>query len=192
MSVSPVLVGNSVFLRVLSPEDYPKIYLAETGSTLGDRWRMRGRTPSFSEFCSSLTLGVASQYGICDTRNADLVAYATVSDLNLDNRHAYFSVTKLNETGGSHAIQGSLLMLAHAFAVFDLRKMYAVVSEFNLSAFGSGIGRLLKEEGRLVDHELWRGRYWDRIFLAIYREDLVETIGRFRRLIGIPAIEGLG
>lgn len=184
-----VVVGNAVALRPITPSDYPLIHAAETGGGLGHRWRLRGRTPSYEEFVAGLFNGVLAQYMICDVAGEPL-GYTTVYDASLENGVAFFAISKLStEDRTTRVLQGGALMLARAFDLFPLRKLYAIVSEYNLADFSSGIGRLLKEEGRMKEHEYLAGRYWDQVHLAIYRKDVEIMIERFGRLVGISRVE---
>ena len=68
-------------------------------------------------------------------------------------------------------LEAFMLFLDYLFTVFGFRKLYGEVLEFNLTSFRSIIGKIAHEEGRLRDHEYFDGRYWDLVFLAIYREE---------------------
>jgi hypothetical protein len=56
-------------------------------------------------------------------------------------------------------------------------------TEDSFQAFKGGTGRLFREEGRLVDHVFWNGRYVDVIIAAIYRHTWDELSVRLAGLL---------
>ena len=66
-----------------------------------------------------------------------------------------------------------LLFFDYLFTVFNIRKLYAEVLEFNFGQFASGAEHVFKVEGRLTDHDWYDGRYWDMLVLALYRDDFM-------------------
>jgi hypothetical protein len=107
-------------------------------------------------------------------------------DLDLRNGFAYFGGAKFDRGSRSpDFIEGSVLFIEYVFACWPLRKLYLQVAEYNLDQIGSGVGRLLNEEGRLREHRFFAGRYWDEVMLSIDRAAW-ERRGLFRLVTSKP------
>ena len=60
----------------------------------------------------------------------------------------------------------------YVFRVFDFRKLYGEVLEFNFAQFESGLSSESFEiEGRLKEHEYHDGKYWDLVYISLFRDD---------------------
>ncbi len=86
---------------------------------------------------------------------------------------------------GGWAIEAPLLFLNYLFSMWDFRKLYAAVVEFNFDQFSHFAGDRFHVEARLAANEWHDGRWWDLLILAMYRRDwerigppLVERITR--------------
>ena len=77
----------------------------------------------------------------------------------------------LPETQGSGLIaEAAFLAFHYAFTTWPLRKVYMEATEDSFRAFENGLDDFFREEGRLVGHVFWNGRYVDVVILAVYRE----------------------
>lgn len=110
------------------------------------------------------------------------------------NRVAYLGVLVGPEAQGhgTAAAEGSVLLLDHLFATFDLRKVYA---ETHDGAVG-GLARIaaawdaVTEEGRLTDHLFHNGAFHDLVILAIDRDRFTASRSAITRLIEAPTPGG--
>jgi RimJ/RimL family protein N-acetyltransferase len=170
--VAPLLTGRHVRLRPIMPGDYEYLYLLTTHEKLGWRWRYRGSTPSPELFQQQLWQGVAAQFVVEHLGDQKPIGFVQAFDPNDRNGHCHFAIVldpALERTGW--ALEALLLFLDYLFTIFNFRKLYAEVPEFNYASFASGNERDFKIEGRLREHDWHAGRYWDLFFLAVYRED---------------------
>ncbi|MCF7815701.1 MAG: GNAT family N-acetyltransferase [Candidatus Pacebacteria bacterium] len=67
--------------------------------------------------------------------------------------------------------EAKMLLLEFAFNVLNLRKVYSNVIAFNERSHAYSLKCGYKEEGRLKDHHYAQGKYWDQIWLSVYRND---------------------
>ena len=109
------------------------------------------------------------------------------------NGHASISVQVSDEVSikglGSEAMR---LFIDYLFGLYDFRKLYAEVYEFNLEEFAHGMDRLYTIEACFKQHELFAGKAWDRLSLAFYRDSWIrESRPLEHKLSEIPRdIEG--
>jgi RimJ/RimL family protein N-acetyltransferase/acyl carrier protein len=169
---APLLTGRHVRLRPIMPADYEYLYVLTTHEKLGWRWRYRGATPSPELFQQQLWQGVAAQFVIEHVGDQKPIGFVQAFDPSDRNGHCHFAIVldpALERTGW--ALEALLLFLDYLFTIYNFRKLYAEVPEFNYASFASGNERDFKIEGRLREHDWHAGRYWDLFFLAVYRED---------------------
>ena len=153
------------------------------------RIRLRPATPSDADFLHDIVfddglipLGTTSEsepahrslvnFIICRTDTGSPIGSTGISNPHFANGYAYFGVRTLRDalrTG--FGVEGAGLCINYAFQMWNFRKLYSETTDVGIRYFGSALGRLLKEEGRLRDHEFFAGTYWDRVTLAMYRED---------------------
>jgi RimJ/RimL family protein N-acetyltransferase len=96
----------------------------------------------------------------------------------------YFAVTAFGSyLGTGLAIEGSLLFLNYLFSTWRIRKVYVETTPEALARYASGLS-LLREEGRLIDHEYLKGAYHDHMTYAIYRRDFHKFVQQFAPLFG--------
>jgi RimJ/RimL family protein N-acetyltransferase len=87
---------------------------------------------------------------------------------------SYGAIATPEAEGTGVAVEASFLALRMAFKVWNIRKVYLEVPEFNLAPILSGVGRVFHDEGRRREHLYYDGRWWDLVTLAVYRADLDE------------------
>jgi hypothetical protein len=98
---------------------------------------------------------------------------------NFQDQHAYLSVARFGSSTRSPAMMlGLALFLRYVFDCWSFRKLYVETQEFNYEQFASGVGTYFELEGRLREHSFYRGRHWDQLTLAIYRERWNEIASR--------------
>lgn len=138
--------------------------------TAGDhltRYRLRGVTPSPEAFARLLWDRVLVQFAVVIERR--MVGLVTAIEADMRNRHVHVAAIVRQGAPPGVGMEGLALLVEHLFVEFDLRKVYAEVLAPNAAQFASGIGRLMAQEGRLVEHEYVSGRYEDVLVLAIDR-----------------------
>lgn len=171
---APRLTGRHVRLRTVFPSDYEYLYALATDEELGWRWRYRGASPSPELFQQQLWNGVLAQFVVEHVETKQRVGFVQAFDASERNGHVHFAVmTDPAVKRSGWIIESMLLFLDYLFTVWNFRKLYAEVLEFNYEQFASGAGSVFKVEGRFTEHEWHAGRYWDLLILALYREDFV-------------------
>jgi RimJ/RimL family protein N-acetyltransferase len=164
--------GPRFCLLPVTSDHHRSLYQLTISDEISFRWRFRGIVPSYESFLQSLTSDVLTQFVVVPNDQPGTVLGLVVGyHPNLKDGTAYMGMMsdKRRSTG---IIEGGFLLLRHMFDVWPLRKIYLEFPEFNLFQFKSGLeAGILREEGRLVGHTYYQGRYWDELTLAIYRSD---------------------
>jgi RimJ/RimL family protein N-acetyltransferase len=179
------LEGRRVYLRPVTDADYGFLFALSTDEATGFRWRFRGETPSPETFAHGIWHNVIAQFIVCSIATDEPVGHVLAFNANLRHRHAQIAmVVRPDRAGRSWALEGAELFIDYVFANWEFRKLYAEVVDFNLPQFSSITDLPMFEvEGRLREHEYYRGRYWDVLIIALRRERWQEytEAGRARR-----------
>jgi hypothetical protein len=177
----PTLRGRLVYLRPVTPADYPHMQMIESTTDLAFRWRLRGAIQSPDKWAQNLWGQVLAQFLVISTSRETPIGVVAVYRPNFQDRHAYLSGSRLDNGAASPLMMlGMSLFLRYVFTAWDFRKLYMEMPEFNLTQFGSGLGRYFEIEGRFRDHVFFDGRYWDFVTLALYRETWERHADRIR------------
>lgn len=146
------------------------------------RWRYRGATPSPEQFVRQLWDGVLIQYVVQGRQRPELLGTVGLYNANFASGYAYaYAIAAPDRVRTGKVIEGLLLMLEYAFRVWQFRKIYFELPEYNLHQFGSAVGRYITEEARLIDHEVIAGRSWDLLTFALYSETWDKSVIRLAR-----------
>jgi len=179
--------GRWVQLVPVTVQSVGFLYALAIDEKNGFRWRLNGTVPTIEAFHESLWLGVLAQFLVVERSSGNLIGTVAAYQADLNGGHAYIAASMsdgVSDTG--IGIEAVLVFVNFLFATWRLRKLYLDIPEFNLDQIGSGLGSILHEEGRLVGHTYYGGRFWDRVTLAIYHEEvkLLENGGRIPRMKG--------
>jgi RimJ/RimL family protein N-acetyltransferase len=169
----PSLEGRRVYLRPVTDADYGFLFALSTDEATGFRWRFRGETPSPESFSHSIWHNTIAQFVVCSNTTDEPVGHVVAFNADMRHRHAHIAmVVRPDRAGRSWALEGAQLFIDYLFANWEFRKIYAEVVDFNLAQFGS-IADLpaFRLEGRLSEHEYFRGRYWDVVIIGLRRDD---------------------
>jgi RimJ/RimL family protein N-acetyltransferase len=166
----PPMEGRHVYLRPITPGDYPWLQNAELTSELAMRWRFRGATPSPEQWSEAIWGGALAQFLIAERQSDEPTGVVAVYRPNFQQRHAALAAARFDSGKSPVMILGIALFLRYVFACWDFRKLYLELPEYNYSQFASGLGRIFEIEGRLRDHNYFDGQLWDEVILAIYRD----------------------
>jgi hypothetical protein len=188
-TTGPRLFGTHVYLRPVTPGDYPFIQMMELGGELGTRWRFRGATPSPDQWTHALWHNVLVQYLVLDRKNDKPVGLVLAYRANFQDGHAYIAAARLGQPRLSPLmLLGSGVFIHYVFTCWNFRKLYFETTEYNYPQFASGAGRLFEIEGRLIGHRFFDGRHWDELILAVTRDAWME---RGKRLVELECPPGL-
>jgi RimJ/RimL family protein N-acetyltransferase len=177
--------GRSVKLVPVESEAAVEfLYQLAIDESVGWRWRFGGMVPRRDTFEQTLWNGVLTQFVIVEKAHGAMVGSTLAYNADLNHGTAYVAAAMLREaTRSGVGIEAADLFAAHLFACYRIRKLYFEVPEYNIPQFESSIGWLLREEGSLLQHTYYQGRFWDRKILALYREDY-ESVAAGGRVLG--------
>lgn len=176
--------GRWVQLVPVTLQSVEFLYRLAIDEQSGFRWRLVGTVPTIEAFRESLWAGVLTQFVVAERATGNPVGTVAAYSADLNHGHAYVGaamVESLQETG--LGIEAVLLFVQYLFATWSFRKLYFDVPEYNLRTVARSTGGLLHEEGRLRAHTHYGGHYWDRVTLALYREDLAASPLVARRFV---------
>ena len=172
---SDLLSGRWFSLVPLHPRHHQALYGLAFRDQNNFRWRYRGTIPPFVTFEQSLYTGVLCQFAVCPNENRDRFAGLVVAyNSNSQDGFCYMAAIT-DKTFGSGTVEAVALFLRYLFKYWPIRKIYLESVEYNIPQYASAIKLgIFKEEGRLRNHHYFDDRYWDLVFLAIYRDDAAQ------------------
>lgn len=177
----PPLRARHVYLRPITPSDYPFLQMLETVGDLAPRWRHRGVTHSPEQWVGTLWSDVLAQFMVVTTSTNKPIGRVLVYHPNFQDRNAYFAAMRFDLTDRSPLMMyGIALFLRYVFTNWDLEKLYMEVPEYNYEQFASGYQRFFEIEGRMRGHLRTGARSWDQLILAIYRQQADRESARVR------------
>lgn len=172
----PTLVGKRVMLRPVEPPDYPFLRKLELYGPESVFFRYRGSTPPPEQFVQILNRNNLVQHMIVKNGTGDPIGYMFAFNADFRNGICHIAaVVDHTMRRRSWPLEGAKLFIDYLFTVFPFRKLYGEVLEPNLQSFRSVLGSTLREEGRLRSHEFHAGGYLDKIIVALWRDDWVDT-----------------
>ncbi|WP_256788246.1 phosphopantetheine-binding protein [Frankia sp. AvcI1] len=172
----PRFAGRFLRLMPVLPASTPFLYELAVTPDIGFRWRYRGSVPSYPQFEQELWQGVLTQFVIESIETGRPVGHAICYNPEFALGYAYVGAAiSADYTGSGLAVEALDLFVRYVFDIWPFRKLYFEVPEFNYPQFAGAdreksAGGALELEGRLRRHDFYRGRYWDRLILAVYRD----------------------
>jgi RimJ/RimL family protein N-acetyltransferase len=181
----PAAVGGRwIELRPITPPDELRIAELVTAGVNGMHYRYRGATPGPDQLHHDLWSGVLTQFMICRRSSADPVGLVTAFNADLLQGHAHLGVClDPSVQGRGWPFEAVGLFVEHLFQRFELRKLYAQMSDHNTGRVRSAIGNLLVEEARLHDHDFADGSHHDSVIYALWRQRWFDSTNRHRLLL---------
>ena len=169
----PVLSGKYFRLTPVLPSSVPFLYKLAISPEIGFRWRYRGSVPHYAQFEAELWRSVLTQFVVESIATGEPVGNVICYKPDLTLGHAYIGAAMSPAYGNSGiAIEPVALFVQYLFDVWPLRKIYLEMPEFNYQQFSSTDGAFTRVEARFTDHDYYKGRYWDRIVIAVYSNSL--------------------
>ena len=83
--------------------------------------------------------------------------------------------------GKGYGTEAKMLLLNYAFNTLNLRKVCSAALAFNERSVAYSKKCGYREEGVLKEHLFKKGRYWDEVLLAVFREDWLPLWERFQK-----------
>jgi len=174
----PLQAGRFFRLVPVVPAAVPFLYELAVSPEVGFRWRYRGAVPNYAQFEKELWAGMLAQLVVESVATGEPVGNVICYNPDFALGNAYVGAAMVSRYAGSGiAVEPVRLFVRYLFDVWPFRKLYFEVPEFNFRQFSSAAGGRLRLEGRLVDHDYYQGRYWDRLILAIYRDQPIGVSG---------------
>jgi hypothetical protein len=172
-----ILTGKRIRLRPVEQLDYPHLRRAELSEQLAFRWRHRGVHLPPESFAQSLWSGAFLNFIVESLVDSQPIAVISAYSLATDSSFCYVGAARFAASSAvaSPTVGGIGLAFQYLFKGWPLRKIYLETPDYNLHQFDGAMGWLLREEGRLVEHEYHDGRYWDHVTLALWRSDWEST-----------------
>ena len=183
----PSVHGRRVALRPVRRQDYEYLYQLAVDPRSAFRWRLRGVTPDPRTFESSLWDQVLVQFVI--TRRSDDRPIGLVTCFAADMRSSVANLAIVLEhqfTPSALAGEALFLFLDYVFELWNFRKIYAEMPEFNFSSIASGASRWFTVEARVPARYWMFGQYWDNIILSIDRARWPEIASKFGNAVRSP------
>jgi RimJ/RimL family protein N-acetyltransferase len=179
----PSLEGITVRLRPVFPPDTALIYDLSMAPESAFRWRYRGEVVPLDAFVRDLWKDVLVQLIVESRRNGEPIGIVGAYSPDMRNGTVHLGVAlKPTHTGHGAGIEAGGLFVNYLFKTWNFRKIYGYTPAWNIAQFANGGGRTFREEGRLVEHEYYDGRFWDLYIMALHRRDWEAAQDRrFRR-----------
>jgi len=172
--------GRLAKLVPVSDVHLPFLYSLATSERTGFRWGIVGTLLRPDQFAESLWAGIWCQFVVVRRSDDRPLGLVVGYDPNFNDGYAYGAEVLIDEAQVTGVgVEALGLFLNILFSSFNFRKIYFEVLEYNLSRMQGAVGDWLHEEGRLKDHSFFAGEWWDKITLAMYREEFVSRTDRF-------------
>jgi hypothetical protein len=178
---TPTLVGRWSELRPVTEDYYEFLFALSTCQEIGYRCRFRGEIPSPEMFVRSLWHGVPAQFVVTRQNDRRGFGHVFAHDVNLRDGHARITAIFSQEAQRcAWPMEACGLFIDYLSRIWDLRKIYSEIADFNLEPIRS-VTRpgLFKSEGVLREHVYYAGHHWDMQLLALYQEDWQRVRSRF-------------
>jgi RimJ/RimL family protein N-acetyltransferase/acyl carrier protein len=166
------LRGRHGSLRPIEPPDISALYQIELSPQNISSWRFRGGTPNPEQYSRTLFDGVLVSFIVEDSTTRQIAGIVTCYNADLKNGVAYVGALSAESHRRTPVVlEGLELLIEYCFQNWQLRKLYFESPGYSYVDFASAWPWLLREEGRLRDHEYHADRFWDRLILAMHRAD---------------------
>lgn len=111
--------------------------------------------------------------GIVEIENGTLIGTMGINKIEYPSATATTGAVIGNKEyrDKGYGTEAKMLLLEYAFKELGLRKIYSYVIEFNKRSIRYSEKCGYKEEARLPKHYFRKGKYWDKIILAVYKKD---------------------
>jgi RimJ/RimL family protein N-acetyltransferase len=165
-------VGRRVRLAEVGEIEEQWLYETGTLEEVANRWLHPPGTTGRQQFHDRLWNGVLAQFVLRHVETSDLLGQVVAYQAS--TLHGTASLAVMLAPGAQRLgwpLEGALLFIDYVFRAFGLRKLYAEVTDYNLTQYRSIVGRFASEEGCLRQHLRVGGSYHDVHILAIARGD---------------------
>lgn len=165
--------GARCYLAPLNRQDMGRLYqlsvLAEGAAT----WRYHGGLPPMERFDAEFWNGVHEQVAIRKSVDDSLVGYATSYQYNAEAGFCYVAVI-VGEQGLGIGTESTALFCQYLFDIYNLRKVYFEVPDFNVARIGGLLETHGTLEATLPERFFAHGRWCDVNLYTVSREQAAE------------------
>ena len=168
------LSAKNIYLKPVSDEDLSYLYSKECDLSEKHLWSDNRTIPiSFEykdEFWDRLKHFYHVFFMIYSKQNRCPIGFVYSYQLNQNDKVCYMTIYIEKDYRKSFvsAVAGTLFC-DYLFSFYDLRKIYALVYDYNTASKDFLLHAGFVEEGRLKEHRYYSGKYYDMITLALYR-----------------------
>ena len=150
------------------PEHVPMLHAIASRGRNALAWFQRGRSVSVAEFDDWLWRDAVLQELVVDRATGNVLGLVRIADYHERDGHAQLMALAV-DPGHSRFLEGAGSLIARAFALWPLAKLYVMVPSYN-DLLLAPRRHLLAEEGCLKGHESFGGQRYDLRIYALYRE----------------------
>jgi hypothetical protein len=172
-----------VRMRPFVASDVEFLYWLSACEPTASRWRFAGRTPIQSRFLQTVDAGVTAHW-IFVSNAGDRIGYACLYQYDPVDGVAYYAIVLRSEVWNSlSSFDCMVLSVDYIFDHWDLRFIYAELTETTYATVASGDGRWFERIGVLKSHQYHRHTYVDAIVIQIDRALWQRRSAPYRRLL---------
>jgi RimJ/RimL family protein N-acetyltransferase len=173
---SPARSGRWTELRPLNREDISFVYSLAIDENTGFRWRYAGAVPPFDVFSQNLWNGISAQFIVRERIKNQPIGLVQLYNVDHIQQFGYLAAAFVESVQGAGiAMEGIISFTSYVFTTWCIRKLYLDMPEYNVPQVASmAKNGPAKLEGRFRQHSFYRGRWWDRLMFAVFREEFEE------------------
>lgn len=174
----PFLVGDRLYLRALERKDLDGPYLDWINDPEVNRYLATGRFPQrrqdLEEYFERMTSSPDyAFFAIVDKETDEHIGNIKLGPIDWINRTSNFG-TMIGESeyhGRGYGTEAMELLLTYAFEELNLRKVWDAALSCNEASLRKNEKAGLREEARLEEMVYRGGRYHDKVFVSITRDE---------------------
>ena len=173
---SPILETQKIKLRPVTSNDYDMLYSWHFSTGQIHLWWDERHIRSFDEFVNDFNNKLRYFFFtffvvVKREHETDIpVGFTYTSRFNPVDRYVYSTMYLDREfTGKGLGIEAGQIHIQYLFSVFNIRKIYAEIYEYNKISIKAAKKAGFIEEARLKQHRWYIDRYWDLIIMSLHR-----------------------
>lgn len=182
------LSGKGIYLKPVSDEDLSYLYSKECDLEEKHLWSENRCIPvAFeykNEFWDRLKHFYHTFFMIYSKKENMPIGFLFSYRYSTNDRIAYTTIYIEKEYRQTYAsaVAGTLFC-DYLFTFYDLRKIYAMVYDYNNASKGFLAHGGFVQEGRLKEYRYYNGKYYDMLTLALYRDVFYEKMAKVIKAI---------
>ena len=182
------LSGKGIYLKAVSDEDMPYLYSKECDLEEKHLWSESRVVPVAFEYKDEFWDRLKHFYHtflmIYSKKEDKPIGFLFSYNFNTNDRITYATIYVEKEYRRTYAAAvAGTLFCDYLFSFYDLRKIYAIVYDYNDASKDFLTHGGFVEEGRLKEHRYYNGRYYDMLTLALYRDKFYEKMAKLIKAI---------